>query len=109
MNNPTIEKLKGQFPTAVQETGEFRGDVTLTVDREALPEAARFLRDDPDLQYNLLVDLTAVDGLKLGTTPRFTTVYELYSLPKNHSVRLKVPLPWDGADSMPRCPSLVGV
>jgi NADH dehydrogenase I D subunit len=109
MSNLTAEKLQSQFPAAVHDVSEFRGDVTLALDRETLADAGRFLRDDPDLQYNLLVDLTAVDGLKLGTTPRFTTVYELYSLPKKHSVRLRVPLPWDGADSMPRCPSLVGV
>jgi NADH dehydrogenase I D subunit len=79
------------------------------VAREALLDVARFLRDDPELQYNLLVDLTSVDRSSLGVEPRFATVYELYSIPKNHSLRLKVPLPWNGATEMPRCPSVTGI
>ncbi len=109
MNNPTIEKLKTQFPDAVQDVSEFRGDAVVTLSRETLLDAARFLRDDPDLQYNLLVDLTSVDRRDLGIEPRFATVYELYSIPKNHRVRLKVPLPWDDATEMPECPSVTEV
>jgi NADH dehydrogenase I D subunit len=109
MSNPTVEKLKTRFSTAVQDVSEFRGDTTVTLNREALLDAARFLRDDPDLQYNLLLDLTAVDRLALRIEPRFATVYQLYSIPKNHSIRLKVPLPWDGAIEMPQCPSVAGI
>jgi NADH dehydrogenase I D subunit len=109
MSNLTVEKLRTQFPDAVQDASEFRGDTIVTVAREALPDAARFLRDDSDLQYNLLVDLTSVDRRELGVEPRFATVYELYSIPTNHSLRLTVPLPWNGATEMPRCPSVTGI
>jgi NADH dehydrogenase I D subunit len=109
MSNLTVEKLRTQFPDAVQDASEFRGDTIVTVAREALPDAARFLRDDSDLQYNLLVDLTSVDRRELGVEPRFATVYELYSIPKNHSLRLTVPLPWNGATELPRCPSVTGI
>ena len=109
MNNPTVGKLKTRFPDAVQDVSEFRGDTTLTLSHEALLDAARFLRDDPDLQYNLLLDLTAVDRLNLGIEPRFAAVYELYSIPNHRSIRLKVPLPWNGTTEMPQCPSLTGI
>lgn len=109
MNDTTIEKLKTRFPDVVQDVSEFRGDTIVTLSRETLPEVARFLRDDPDLQYNLLVDLTGVDRRGLGIEPRFATVYELYSIPKNHSVRLKVPLAWDGETEMPQCPSVTAI
>jgi NADH dehydrogenase I D subunit len=109
MSNQTVEKLRTQFPDAVQGASEFRGDTTVTLGREALIDAARFLRDDPNLQYNLLVDLTSVDRRELGIDPRFATVYELYSIPKNYSVRLAVPLPWNGATEMPRCPSVTSI
>jgi NADH dehydrogenase I D subunit len=109
MSNLTVEKLRTQFPDAVQDASEFRGDTIVTVACEALPDAARFLRDDSDLQYNLLVDLTSVDRRELGVEPRFATVYELYSIPTNHSLRLTVPLPWNGATEMPRCPSVTGI
>ncbi len=109
MPNPTVEKLRTQFPDAVLDVSEFRGDATVAVTREALLDVARFLRDEPELRYNLLVDLTSVDRSSLGVEPRFATVYELYSIPKNHSLRLKVPLPWNGATEMPRCPSVTGI
>jgi NADH-quinone oxidoreductase subunit C/D len=109
MSNITIEKLKTRFPNAVQGVSEFRGDVTVALSRETLLDASRFLRDDPDLQYNLLVDLTSVDRRNMGIEPRFATVYELYSIPKNHSIRLKIPLLWDGASEMPQCPSVTDI
>jgi NADH-quinone oxidoreductase subunit C/D len=106
MSNLAVERLKGQFPDAVQDVSEFRGDITVTLSHETLLDVARFLRDDSDLRYDLLVDLTSVDRRDLGIEPRFATVYELYSIPKNHSVRLVVPLPWDSSVEMPQCPSV---
>jgi NADH dehydrogenase I D subunit len=109
MNDLTIEKLKTQFPDAIQDVTEFRGDTIVSLGRDTLLEVARFLRDDPELQYDLLVDLTSVDRRDLGIEPRFATVYELYSVPKNHSVRMKVPLAWDDATEMPQCPSVTHI
>jgi len=109
MSNPTIEKLKTRFPDAVQDVSEFRGDIAVTLNREALRDVACFLRDDPDLAYNLLVDLTSLDRRDLGIEPRFVTVYELYSISKKHSVRLKVPLPRDGMAELPNCPSVTDI
>jgi NADH dehydrogenase I D subunit len=109
MNNLTAEKLKSRFPDAVKEVIQFQGDTTITLDNRGLLDAARFLRDDPDLQYDLLVDLTSVDRRNLGIDPRFATIYQLYSIPKNQSVRLQVPLPWDNATEMPQCPSVTGI
>lgn len=108
-DNITAEAVKARFPLAVEAVTEFRGDLVLTLKREFLVDVARMLRDDPRLQYNLLLDLTAVDRLKLGITPRFATVYQLYSIPRRQSVRLVVPLPWDGATDMPTCPSVTEI
>jgi NADH-quinone oxidoreductase subunit C len=47
----------------------------------------RFLRDDPDCQFDMLTDVTAVDYL--GEEPRFEMVYHLYSVPKNKRLRIK--------------------
>jgi NADH-quinone oxidoreductase subunit C/D len=65
----------------------------------------RFLRDDPDLRYDFLMDLTAVDYLAMGRTPRYEMVAHLYSLPHNQRVRLKTPVP----DDDPRIDSLMPV
>jgi NADH-quinone oxidoreductase subunit C/D len=109
MNQFTTEKIRTQFPDATRDVTEFRSDIAVTLDRERLLDVARFLRDAPDLQYDLLLDLTSVDRLSQGIEPRFATVYQLYSIPHNHSIRLIVPLPWADRSAMPQCPSVTDI
>ncbi len=99
-----VEALRQRFPDAVLATEEFRGDQIVTVRADRLREIAAFLRDDPEMRFNLLVDVTSYDRLNLGESPRFVTVYQLHSLPYNRRLRLQVPL--DGDDN-PVAPSLV--
>jgi NADH:ubiquinone oxidoreductase subunit C len=74
-------------------------------------EAARFLRDDPAAAYDLLLDLVAVDRLKLDGPPsfrgdeRFQLNALLYSTKRNEHLRLRVALP----ASDPRLPSLIEI
>lgn len=100
--NPTADRLREQFPDAVIAVREMAGEQTVVVDRENILEILRFLRDDEELQYNFLSDLTAVDFL--GRVPRFEVVYHLLSMPNKRRVRLKV-LVEDGTPA----PSVVGV
>jgi NADH-quinone oxidoreductase subunit C len=86
------EKLKERWPDDVIEIHDFRGDETAVVKREALGSMAWFLKQDPDFEMNVLMDLTAVDGLAMQWNPRFQVVYHFYSLTKNHRLRLKVPV-----------------
>ncbi len=73
MDNATVvERLRGALPDAIQKTGEFRGELSIYVGREAIVEVARFLRDDPDLSYEFLENLCGVDYL--GRDPRFEVV-----------------------------------
>jgi NADH-quinone oxidoreductase subunit C len=66
---------------------------TFYVSREALPAIARRLRDQPDLGFTFLAELTAVDYLP--REPRYEVVYVLVSLINRFRVRLKVRLPAD--------------
>ncbi|MCC6628321.1 MAG: NADH-quinone oxidoreductase subunit C [Chloroflexi bacterium] len=83
----TVRRLREQHPDTVLETVEFRGETTVRVPREQILAICQFLRDDPATDFNFLIDLTAVD--MRPRTPRFDVVYHLYSLPRNHYVRLK--------------------
>ncbi len=86
-------RIKEKFGGAVLSSHDFRGDETAVIRKDSLLEIARFLKEDPDLDFNVLMDLSAVDYLQFGETrPRFEMVYHLYSLRKNHRVRIKVPL-----------------
>jgi NADH-quinone oxidoreductase subunit C len=90
-NTTVIERLRAALPDAIQQTSEFRGQLSVVVPREAIVEVASFLRDDPELNYNFLENLCGVDYL--GRDPRFEVVYHLLSHQNHHRVCLKVGLP----------------
>jgi len=85
--NTTTNKISARFPDSIIETHAYRGDETVIVRKEDILDICSFLRDDTELQYNFMMDLTAVDYL--GREPRFEVVYHLYSLAFNRRFRLK--------------------
>jgi NADH-quinone oxidoreductase subunit C len=87
-NNRAVVKLKGKFESSIIDVKEFRGEVTVTVNKEKIVEICRFLKTD--LAYNLLTDVTAVDYM--GSEPRFMMVYNLYSIPNKDRLRIKAPV-----------------
>lgn len=93
MSQLVLDKLKEAFPSEVLATSSYRGDETAIVAREHVKAIGRFLRDDPDLRFDLPTDLTAVDYL--GQEPRFEVVYHLYSTTKKHRIRIKARVPED--------------
>jgi len=113
MTDATFDKLKSNFPDAVQSSQAFRDETTITVTADRLPEIAQFLRDDPALQYNLRMDVYGVDrkDLKGTKSPRFAVQYELFSIPNNKNIRLNVPVPDapQGNGALPKISSLTGV
>ncbi len=84
------KKLKEKFSQAVEEIHSQHGDETVVIRREALLEIANFLKADPAFDLNVLMDVTAVDGLGMGWTPRFEVIYHFLSLRRNHRLRLKI-------------------
>jgi NADH-quinone oxidoreductase subunit C len=87
-----LEKLKAQFHEDILSLDSPLGDVTIVIRAAAIVAVASFLKTDPDLQYNYLMDLSAVDCLRLGTPHRFEVVYHLFSLSSKQRIRIKVPL-----------------
>jgi NADH-quinone oxidoreductase subunit C len=95
-----LRRLRDRFGAAIVDTHESLGDTTAVVERAAVVDALRFCRDEPELAFDMLTDLTAADYLKFPGRedgPRFEVVYQLYSLPHNHRVRLKVRVDEDDA------------
>ena len=93
-----LDQLKSQFGDAVLEVHSLCGDDTALVKKEKILEIARFLKEEPELDFNILMDLTAVDYLLMEKPHRFEVVYHFYSLAKNHRVRIKVPLTEDNLE-----------
>lgn len=98
-----VEKLAAQFADVEFEVHRFRGEVTVYVPRELIVEVCTFLRDDAQLQYNYLSDLTGNDWPERN--PRFEVIYHLYSMEHFTRLRLKVRVPADDCT----CPTVVGV
>lgn len=92
LDHPTLPLVKAAFPDTKFLASEFRGDTTLVVPAEDLHKVMRFLRDDPNCQYNFLSDVTAVDYLGYPTKMpgRFSVVYLLVSHPLDRRLTVKV-------------------
>ena len=79
---------------------EHVGELTLTVAREAIVEAARILRDD--FGYQQLMEIAGADYP--SRPERFEVNYHLLSLTENHRIRLKV-----STDEASAVPSVTGL
>lgn len=95
-----LQKVNARFPGAVEEVYDFRGERTLFIEPKKIKAVCQFLRDDAELQYNFLSDICADD--MLPDSPRFAVNYHLYSIPKNHRLRLRVRVedPDNGPETM---------
>jgi len=82
-----LRRLLEALSDAVLETHAKLGDATAQIDASRIVDVARLLRDDPDLQFEMLTDLTCVDYIE--QEPRFEVVYHFYSVARNRRVRIK--------------------
>jgi len=102
------QKIAAQYPDAIEEVYEFRGDTWLFIRKERLLEVCRLLHDDPDLGYLYISDITAIDWLphwEKGEKPkRFEVVYNLYSPVHFRRIFLKVRV-----DDGEAVPSVMGI
>ena len=94
MGSDQIDRINSKYKGVILDSHDFRGDQTITVQRNTLIKLFKFLRDDPALDFKFLMDLTAVDYLNRKDI-RFEVVYHFYSLKHNHRLRVKVPVSED--------------
>jgi NADH-quinone oxidoreductase subunit C len=78
----------------------------LLVERDRLVEVCMLLRDDESLQFRLPLFCTAIDWL--DREPRFDLVYQLRSLGRGTTIRLKVGVP-EPVGELPWIPSTTAV
>lgn len=116
-----IKARFGQTPTLIHTHSNF-GDDTAVVAAADILVVMKALKEDPVFDFDIFLDATVVDYLgnydlypylkELKT--RYEVVYHLYSVSKNHRIRIKAPLSedelqinsvtnlWVGADWMER-------
>ena len=94
LEHPSPAAIKRAFPDAKLQVAEFRRQTTLLVPAAKCHEILRFLRDDPECDYNMLLDLGGIDylGYPAPQPARFAVVYHLVSYRFNQRLRVKVSL-----------------
>lgn len=100
-------RVRERFGDRILRSAEHRGQACVTVRPQDLRDVLLWLRDDPELDFNMLMDLGGVDYLTYpnpdgededdegerlygGRPWRFEVAYQMYSLSKNHRFRVKV-------------------
>ncbi len=82
-----VERVKEKFGSALEEVSDFRDDFCLTIKKDRIITLGKFLNDDPDLQFLMCKDVTAIDWATRKN--RFTVVYHIYSFKLNFTLRIK--------------------
>ncbi len=88
-----LSLIKERFSSDIVSTHSQCGDDTILLKKEGVLLVLAFLKDNPDLDFNFLMDLTAVDYLGRQDLARFEVVYHLYSLKFNRRIRVKALIP----------------
>lgn len=91
LDHPTLPAVKAAFPDVKLQASEFRGQTALVVPPASLHRVLRFLRDDPQCDYNFLSDVTAADFLNYPAQQpgRFAVIYLLSSFAFNRRLTVK--------------------
>jgi NADH-quinone oxidoreductase subunit C len=90
-----IARLLAWKSDAIEGAKFDRGELSVYVRRGDIREVCSVLRDDPELKFKYLCDITCVDWYP--SEPRLEVVYHLLSMPRKQRIRLKVRLSGDDA------------
>jgi NADH-quinone oxidoreductase subunit C len=96
------ESLKRALGSALTETKLVVGELTVTVEPSRILDVLKHLRDDPDCEFKILVDICGNDWPM--REKRFDVVYHLLSLTRNMRIRIKAML--GEGEAIPSCVAL---
>ena len=121
MSSPSlVDRLKEEFGDRITGMTLDAIDPWIEVAPAALPEVGRYLRDQPEFRFNMLLCISGVDycepdpkkAAKLDWQPHMEVVYHLWSVPHRRSLVIKVILPrWQDAveGQLPEVPSVADI
>lgn len=82
-----VDRLRAWNADCVSQVVEHRGETTIVVPHQLLLGAARQCKEDPQLNFNQLSDVTCVD--RFPAEPRFELNYQLLCIPRAARIRLR--------------------
>ncbi len=80
------DRIKAEFPTAGSSLAF--GELTATAEAKDIVRLLAYLRDDPECEFTILIDICGVDYP--NRPRRFDVVYHLLSMAKNRRIRIKI-------------------
>lgn len=96
VDHASVTALRERFGDAILHHELHAGDEHVVfIAPERNTEILRWLRDDPGQRYDFLADVTAVD---YGGGRPIQVVYQLWSIPLKHALRVKAELPLDALE-----------
>ena len=90
--SPRLQHIQDRLGAKVLSASEPQGDDVIALDRAGLRDSFRWLKEDGELDFNFLSDITAVDYWQ-KQEPRFEVVYQLTSLKQRRRLRVRVGVP----------------
>lgn len=111
-NEVLLQALGEKFPGQITEVNQDYGLLTVETDREQISDVLAYLKNDPELKFIFLTDITAIHYPELEKA--IGVIYHLHSLTTNTRIRVKVFLStddvhiptatmlWEGANWMER-------
>jgi NADH-quinone oxidoreductase subunit C len=82
-----VDRLRAWNAESISQIVEHRGETTIVVPHKLLRAAAKQCKEDPQLNFNQLSDVTCVD--RFPAEPRFELNYQLLSIPRSARIRLR--------------------
>jgi NADH-quinone oxidoreductase subunit C len=73
-----VKKIEENFPDTQFIIKEYMGELSFTFNKKIIVELCSLLKNNPELQFNLCEDVTAVDWAR--KKERFTIVYHIFSM-----------------------------
>ena len=92
-----LETIKSKHPKTLLGSQDRFGVLEVSVDRTGLVDVARTLRDEPELAFEMLIDIVSIDYSQYPEWrgDRYGLAYLFKSLAKGHRLQVKVLLPED--------------
>lgn len=86
-----MEKISAKFPGAVKGSVDRFGQLEIQLNAQQVPAVVKFLCDDAETSFDMLIDLVAIDysAFPDWKEGRFGVVYLLKSLKLGHRAQLK--------------------
>ncbi|HEV8334978.1 MAG TPA: NADH-quinone oxidoreductase subunit C [Candidatus Polarisedimenticolia bacterium] len=89
-----VVKVREKFGAALKEVVYFRGEETLVLEPSGIRPICAFLKSDPEMSFNLLLDIAGIHFLEREYS--YEVIYHLLSLARKRRLRLRVRLGEEG-------------